>query len=172
MVPSACSASFKSLVSACINAPKPRFWGGWIVSSGTNYSIFNSIYPLDPLPSIGAGSESLASSLLGATTQLVAAKYADSLSTTLLKRTLGTIAGPSSALPSTTPPFPIRSSQSSGSGSGGSSGNSDFLSSSASTTPPFPIRSSQLSGSGSGGVVITSGNSGFLSSSALRTGGP
>lgn len=45
LVPSACSASFKSLVSACINAPKPEFWGGWIVSSGTDYSISNSIYP-------------------------------------------------------------------------------------------------------------------------------
>ena len=173
--PSSCSASFNSLVSACINAPKPWFWGGWIVSSGTNYSISNSIYPPDPLPSAGAGSKSLASSLLGATTQPSAAKYADSSSATLLKRTLGTVAGPSSALPNTTPPFPIRLSQLSSGGSGGvvkPSGNSGFLSSSASTTPPFPIGSSQASSSGSGGVVITSGNGGFLSSSALRTGGP
>ena len=132
--PSSCSASFNSLVSACINAPKPWFWGGWIVSSGTNYSISNSIYPPDPLPSAGAGSKSLASSLLGATTQPSAAKYADSSSATLLKRTLGTVAGPSSALPNTTLPFPIRLSQLSSGGSGGvviTSGNGGFLSSSA-----------------------------------------
>ena len=58
-----CSACFNSLVSGCINASKNGFWGGWIVSSGNNYSISNSIYPADPLPSAGAGSKSLASSL-------------------------------------------------------------------------------------------------------------
>ena len=48
--PSSCSSIFNSLISACINAPEPGFWGGWIVSSGTNYSISDSIYPANPLP--------------------------------------------------------------------------------------------------------------------------
>lgn len=132
--PSFCSASFNSLVSVCINAPNLGFWGGWIISSGTNYSISNFIYPANPLPSEGARSGSSASSLSGSAARLSAAPYAESSSATLPRPMIGTGAGPSSALPSTTPPFPIRSSQLS-SGGGGTfvtvSGTGGFLSSTA-----------------------------------------
>ena len=116
--PSSCSTSFSSVISICVNAPSSGSWGGWIVSFGNNYPISNSVYPANPLPSARAGSGSSASSLSGSAAQLSAAQNEQSPSVNLPSSVLRTAGGPLSALPSTKPPFLIRSSQSSSSNSG------------------------------------------------------
>ena len=60
--PSSCSAIFDLLISACINAPEPGFWGGWIAVWGTNYSISDLIYPANPLAPVETPSGVSASS--------------------------------------------------------------------------------------------------------------
>ena len=114
--PSSCLATFNSLINACINAPGPGFWGGWLVSSGSNYSISDLIYPANPLPSAEASSGAWISSASTSATQLSATLNG---STASLQTSLrGTVATPSNELPTTTPSFLTSSSQPASSGDG------------------------------------------------------
>ncbi|MCJ1372515.1 hypothetical protein MMC20_003740 [Loxospora ochrophaea] len=47
-----CSNQFDNITAQCVSGGS--FWGGWISSGGTNYSITNDIYPANPLPSNGS----------------------------------------------------------------------------------------------------------------------
>ena len=107
--PSFCSTLFNSVISTCINAPSPGFWGGWIVSMGANYSISDFVYPANPLPSAGASSDASASPASASTTQFSDAPYGSSAS--VQTSLLGTGVTPTTSLTSTAPPFPISSSQ-------------------------------------------------------------
>lgn len=161
--PSACSDNFNSLLSACVNAPNPGFWEGWVVSSGNNYSISNFIYPGNPLPSAVSSSSSAASS--GSATQ----------------RPTGPSAGlpwPSSTLLGTGARAPSALSSSSQIGTGTRSSGSLLgtgnrpSSSLSSTAPPYPVGSQLSSNAAGGSTAAPKGTDVSTKSSAPGTGAP
>ncbi|KAI4210722.1 MAG: hypothetical protein LQ351_006397, partial [Letrouitia transgressa] len=63
---SSCSKAFHNIISACIEPNKGAgFWGGWVISETSNYSISNFAYPKNGLLSPGPTTSSPSETNLG-----------------------------------------------------------------------------------------------------------
>ncbi|KAI4111366.1 MAG: hypothetical protein LQ339_000565 [Xanthoria mediterranea] len=66
--PKLCPNTFHDIFSTCV--VNGNFWGGWVMSGGTNRSITNYVYPSNPLPHEGSRSSSVGSLGNGPGTQI------------------------------------------------------------------------------------------------------